>query len=64
MIVFLFIFYKLVGFLCRLCKRFIERVVYNLCSRQEFLEDLKRFEHDLIRMEMLNRLNDKENSNV
>ncbi|AHH11749.1 hypothetical protein BCO_0011202 (plasmid) [Borrelia coriaceae ATCC 43381] len=60
----LFISYKLIKFLCGLCKRIIERVVYNLYSRQEFLADLKRFEHDLIRMEMLSRLRDKENSSV
>ncbi|AHH11481.1 hypothetical protein BCO_0011201 (plasmid) [Borrelia coriaceae ATCC 43381] len=60
----LFISYKFIKLLCRLCKRIIERVVYNLCSRQEFLADLKRFERDLIRMEMLSRLRDKENSSV
>ncbi|UPA13731.1 hypothetical protein [Borrelia turicatae] len=64
MVLFLVITYKILRFLCKFCVRSIERLIHYYYARQEFLENMRRLDCDLRRMEMLSRLNDEESSGV
>ncbi|AMR76227.1 hypothetical protein [Borrelia hermsii] len=64
MVVLLLMTYQVVKFLCKFSKRTLEKIIYDYYSRQEFLEDMRRLDHDLRLMEIMSRLRDKESSHV
>ncbi|AHH10078.1 hypothetical protein BPA_0036702 (plasmid) [Borrelia parkeri SLO] len=64
MVLFLVITYKALRFLCKFCMRSIARLIQDYYSRQEFLENMRRLDCDLRRMEMLSRIYDEESSGV
>ncbi|ANF34539.1 hypothetical protein A7978_05735 (plasmid) [Borrelia turicatae] len=64
MVLFLVITYKALRFLCKFCMRSIAKLIQDYYARREILENMRRLDCDLRRMDALSRIYDRESSGV